>query len=344
MPLKLAIAGATGLVGSELIGIINRQRPRLADVGLFASSDSVGEELEILGQAAPVADLATCDFDRYDAALFCVGDELSAEFVPRAREAGCAVVDKSNSFRLQDGVPLVVAGVNDEQITAQSQLAANPNCTTIVLAHALGVLKRDFGLKSVFAASYQSVSGAGRDGINWLLLELEPCFLEEGFEEPPELDPESIAFNVLPQIGRLDEHGRAREEVKLIEETRKILAMPELRIVAHTVRVPVLIGHAIAVTVELNTAASATELAAAWQETPACKYMEDELPTPLGCRHHEQVEVGRLRAEPQLDNGWSFFVCGDNLRIGAALNGWRILELMSRAGAVPEINSTGEAV
>jgi len=343
LPLRLAIVGATGLVGSEVIAILNRERPQLAKVGLFASSARVGEFLEIEGANLPILDLAHCDFGSFDAALFCVGDELSAQYVPAARAAGCAVVDKSNTYRLDPAVPLVVAGVNEQTITADSGLVANPNCTTIVLLHALAPLKQRFGLRTVFAASYQSVSGAGRDGVTWLLNELEACFDAERFEEPAELDSASIAFNVQPGIGRLDESGRASEESKLIAETRKILALPELRVVAHAVRVPVLIGHSVAVTVELDQPANATDLATAWQATPTCQYLADALPTPLGSRRHNRVEIGRLRAEPQLVNGWSFFVCGDNLRIGAALNGWWILQAMARAGVVPLFSKAGIA-
>lgn len=343
MALRLAIAGATGVVGSELLEIINREQPQLAGLGLYASSASAGDSLDVLGSAVTVRDLAQCDFTQYDAALFCVGDELSAQYVPLAREAGCAVVDKSNTYRLDPAVPLVVAGVNEQTITADSRLVANPNCTTIVLLNALAPLQRSFGLRSVFAASYQSVSGAGRAAVTQLISELERSGVTAEHQDPAALTPDAIAFNVQPRIGRLDAAGRASEETKLIEETRKILDDPQLSIVAHAVRVPVLVGHSIATTVELYSTAGAPDIEQAWRETPTCSYLDAELPTPLGSRRHDQVEIGRLRAEPQLQNGWSFFVSGDNLRIGAALNGWWILQAMARAGAIPQFSATGEA-
>jgi aspartate-semialdehyde dehydrogenase len=212
-----------------------------------------------------VGDFTRCAFGNYDAAFFCVGGRAIGGVRSAALAAG-AVVDKSNAYRLRAGIPLVVAGVN-EQITAQSKLLANPNCTTIVLAHALGALQRRFGLRSVFAATYQSVSGAGREGVTWLVAELARSEVADSLK-PGALSGESIAYNVQPRIGRLDAAGRAGEEVKLIEETRKILALPELPVVAHAVRVPVPVGHAIAVTVELDAPASAADLAKAWRETP----------------------------------------------------------------------------
>lgn len=337
MGFNLAIAGATGVVGSELIDIINEQQPHLAEVGLFASSASAGEQREVLGQLRPVQDLAECDFNRYDAALFCIGDELSAKYVPLALSAGCAVVDKSNTYRLEPAVPLVVAGVNEHALTAETKLVANPNCTTIVMLQAVGPLHHSFGIRSIFAATYQSVSGAGRPGVSKLCSELASAPVDPFTLRPAQLTRDSIAHNVLAQIGRLNELGQAGEEVKLIQETRKILEAVELPVVAHAVRVPVIVGHSIAITVELEAPVRAEQLVGAWMDSAACAYMADELPTPLTSSRKDVVEIGRLRAEPQLRHGWSFFVCGDNLRIGAALNGWWILEAMSKAGAVPEL-------
>lgn len=341
MALRLAIAGATGVVGSELLDIINHQQPQLSDIGLYASSSSVGQQREVLGLSRQVEDLATCDFSQFDAALFCIGDELSEKYVPVALAAGCAVIDKSNTYRMKADVPLVVAGTNAALITAETKLVANPNCTTIVMVHALSPLQRRIGLHSVFAATYQSVTGAGRPGAIKLLDELAKAEADPFNLRPAALTRDSIAQNVHPQIGRLNELGQASEEAKLINETRKILDKAELQVVAHAVRVPVIIGHAIAVTVELDKPVEADELQAAWAESPTCEYLDHELPTPLSSSRHDRVEIGRLRAEPQLQNGWSFFVCGDNLRIGAALNGWWILEAMAKAGAVPEFQSAG---
>lgn len=336
MNLRLAIAGATGLVGGELLKIIEQQRPALDKLGLYASAHSAGEEITVLGQARRVEALADCDFARYDAALFCIGDELSREYVPRATAVGCRVVDKSNCFRLDPQVPLLVPGVNDAAWQPGGLLAANPNCTTIVLMHALAPLKERFGLRRVFAATYQSLSGAGKDAAQGLLDETRTALQTwQGLYSG--LPASSSAFNVQPRIGGINEYGQTSEEAKLVAETRKILDLRELPVVSHAVRVPVTVGHAIAVTVELERQARAEDILDAWRATPVVRVLEGmQVPTPAGSSMHDQVEAGRLREEPGVDNGWSFFISGDNLRIGAALNGWRILELMLRAGMPQE--------
>jgi aspartate-semialdehyde dehydrogenase len=335
MGLKLAIVGATGLVGQQLITIIDAQRPDLESVGLIASESSAGSRLDVLGRQCPVMALGDCDFSAYDASFFCVGDELSARFVPEAVSGGSAVVDKSNAFRLDDQVPLVVAGINSDTITAEHRLVANPNCTTIVLAHALAPLHRRFGLELVFAATYQSVTGAGRPGAEALHGGIQTTSFDPDTWRPLQPQPDSIAYNLHPRIGAIDVQGRAGEEAKLVSESRKILAAPGLPFAAHAVRVPVLVGHAIAVTVRLSTRASADELCQTWREAADVRLLGDTAPTPVSAAGHDQVEVGRLRAEPDMERTWSFFVCGDNLRIGAALNGWRILAVMEALGTVP---------
>jgi len=336
--LRLAIAGATGLVGQEMLAIIERERPELDSLGLFASQASAGHHFTLLEQEYTVAELADCDFSKYDAAFFCIGDELSRHYVPRAQEAGCRIVDKSNAFRLADNVPLVVPEVNGSVITARHKLIANPNCTTIVLTQALGPLNREFGLRRVFAATYQSVSGAGRDSAAELIDTTRALNLTADGWRGRELDPTQMAFNVIARIGRFDELGRAGEEAKLVAESKKILDAPDLPVVAHAVRVPVLAGHAIAVTVELNSDVEPADIEQAWNQAPAVSYAADVLPTPVGSCRHEQVEVGRLRREPELQHTWSFFSCGDNLRIAAALNGWRILALMAQRGIIPSLS------
>jgi len=334
MGLKLAVAGATGLVGQELLRIVEEQLDGVEDLGLYASAASSGLTQSWLNRKWRIAELAGCDFSKYDAAFFCVGDELSAKHVPRALQAGCAVVDKSNTYRLSPDVPLVVSGVNDEAIKANNRLVANPNCSTIILAHALAPLARRYGLRRVWAATYQSVSGAGGPGVDQLARQMSNQGAPHALLKRPQTDAESFAYNVVPAIGKLDGLGRCGEEAKLVEETRKILSLPQLSVIAHSVRVPVVIGHSIAVTVELDTHADRDELANAWWEAPDVLYMGEALPEPLSAARHDQVEVGRLRPEPQLKHGWSFFVSGDNLRLGAALNGWRILELMIDAGVL----------
>lgn len=335
MALSIAIVGATGLVGHELLRVIEAAEPQ-ARLGLFASANSAGRRLHFAGGELAVEDLAHCDFTRFDAALFCIGDELSAQYVPEALKAGCCVVDKSNAFRLDAAVPLVVAGVNDEAVAAGSLLCANPNCSTIILAHALAPLQREFGLARVWASTYQSVSGAGTAGVDSLARQLRETGGAEELLARRHYDAAQLAYNVVPSIGGHDPQGRCSEEAKLVDETRKIFALPDLPVIAHAVRVPVVIGHSISVTVELGQPADLGQVAAAWQGAPDLAWLGEGLPTPLGSARHDKVEVGRLRAEPGVPRGINFFVSGDNLRLGAALNGWRILLLMRAAGAVKE--------
>lgn len=328
---RTAIVGATGLVGARLLEIARNAAVPGNQLGLFASSASAGHPVLYRDTELVVEDLANCNFSSFRGVLFCIGDELSARYVPQALDAGCLVVDKSNAFRMNPEVPLVVAGVNDAAVDGESRLAANPNCTTIVLCHALAPLAAAFGLKSVWTATYQSVSGAGRDAAAGLLAETTE--LIESFSGAPAQpgNPETIGFNVLPAIGAMDDSGRCSEEAKLINETRKILSSPALHVIAHTVRVPVTVGHAVAVTVELETQASTAELQAKWRDAADLRYLETGMPTPAGSARHDQVEVGRLRQEDSAGRLFSFFACGDNINIAAALNGWRIYQLLAAA-------------
>jgi aspartate-semialdehyde dehydrogenase len=328
---RIAIVGATGLVGAKLLEIARNAAIPGDQLGLFASSASAGQPVLYRDTELVVEDLAECNFGSFRGVFFCIGDELSASYVPQALDAGCLVVDKSNAFRMNPEVPLVVAGVNDAAVNGESRLAANPNCTTIVLCHALAPLAAAFGLKSVWTASYQSVSGAGRDAATGLIEESAQLIESYGGAPAQPGNPESTGFNVLPAIGSMDEAGRCSEEAKLINETRKILSARALPVTAHTVRVPVTVGHAVAVTVELDTAASTTELQAKWRDAADIRFMESGLPTPAGSAQHDQVEVGRLRQEDAAGKLFSFFACGDNINIAAALNGWRIYRLLAAA-------------
>jgi aspartate-semialdehyde dehydrogenase len=333
MGVRLAIAGATGLVGQKLLEIIARERGDIEHIGCFASRESAGKTVRCGTDELTVEALADCDFHDYDAAFFAIGDELSAHYAPLANAAGCAVVDKSNAFRMHPGVPLVVAGVNDTAIDTSSQLVANPNCSTIILMHALGPIEREFGISKIFATTYQSVSGAGGSGVDALASQISAGPDARQIVQGAEADSDGFAYNVVPAIGGMRD-GRCSEERKLIEESKKILGRPELIVVAHAARVPVVVGHSIAVTFELQRLVTREQLISVLDHAPDVIYMEDELPSPLTSQQHIAVEVGRLRGEEGLDNGWSCFVSGDNINIGAALNGWRILQLMHKHGVV----------
>lgn len=328
---RIAIIGATGLVGAKLVEIAGKAGVPGEQLALFASADSAGRPVKYRDADLTIEDLVNCNFGTFGAVLFCIGDALSASYVPQALDAGCLVVDKSNAFRMSPEVPLVVAGANDAAIDGNSRLAANPNCTTIVLVHALAPLAEKLQIKSIWAASYQSVSGAGRQAAMDLLDETQE--LLKAYDDVPALpgNASSIGFNLQPAIGGIDTSGRCSEESKLINETRKIFGLPGLHFVAHTVRVPVTIGHSLAVTVELEQEAEPNELKALWQDCANVKYMDGGMPTPAGAAQHEQVEVGRLRQEDAGGRVYSFFAAGDNINIAAALNGWRIYQLLAAA-------------
>lgn len=333
MGVRLAIAGATGLVGQKLLQIIARERGDIEHIGCFASRSSAGKTLRCGSEELTVQSLADCDFHEYDAAFFAIGDELSAHYVPLANAAGCAVVDKSNAFRMHPDVPLVVGGVNDAAVSSRSMLVANPNCSTIILMHALAPIEREFGISKIFATTYQSVSGAGGSGVDALAEQIARSPSAREIVRGAEVDSDGFAYNVVPAVGGMRD-GRCSEERKLIEESRKILGRPDMMVVAHAARVPVVVGHSIAVTFELQRLVTREQLIQVLDHAPNVIYMEDELPSPLTSQHHIAVEVGRLRGEEGLDNGWSCFVSGDNINIGAALNGWRILQLMRSHGVV----------
>lgn len=327
--MRLAIIGASGLVGTEYLRIMQAQGSAVDELIPVASSRSVGRSLQLGGREFRFRDLEDFDFSECDYALFCVGDELSRRFVPMALEAGAGVVDKSNTYRMDPEVPLVVGGVNDGDVKRGQRLVANPNCSTIILCHGLAPL-RQFGIRRIWVATYQSMSGAGREGVRRLQAELAAVNLDElsGRADGPE---GNIAHNVVPGIGGIDEELRCSEESKLLNETRKILSSPGLAIIPHAVRVPVSVGHSMAVTVELERRMTFDRLVSAWSGSPDLAFRTDGLPGPLSSSRHQQVEIGRLREEQGIENGWSFFLSGDNVSIGAALNGWRLLQLLMAA-------------
>lgn len=326
--MKLAIIGASGLVGAEYLRIIERNPAGIDELIPVASSRSAGGTMHALGRDQLIRDLAHFDFSECDFALFCVGDELSRRFVPAALEAGVAVVDKSNAYRMDPQVPLVVGGVNDDAVDKGCRLVANPNCSTIILCHGLKPLQQ-FGISRVWVATYQSMSGAGRAGVEKLSVDIGNAVQDASGRSDAEED--SIAHNVIPGIGGLDAELRCSEESKLLNETRKILDVPDLPVIPHAVRVPVSVGHSMAVSVEFERHVTVDRILSAWNGSEDLSLRLEGLPGPLSSSRHEKVEVGRLREEPGLQRGWSFFLSGDNLNIGAALNGWRLLQLLRRA-------------
>ncbi len=333
--MRIAVVGATGLVGQRLIRYLLRE-PAFAGAEIlpFASERSAGGELTVEGQ--PFTVLSTAELSAhapYEVAFTAVGDQLSRTLVPELREMSRVVIDKSRTFRLDPEVPLVVAGVNDHALREHRGLVANPNCSTIELCHLLGPL-RELSPTRVLVATYQSVSGAGQQALVRFHRELDQIAHARDLDEKV-LSPEMLAANLIPQIGHLEEEGYASEEEKLSEESKKILSLPHLRVEATAVRVPVFVGHAMAVTVEFARPADPAEVERLLRASPHIRYFPqagDALPSPLTAATHDQVEVGRLRPSRVFAGGVSLFACADNLGIGAALNGVRIARALVREG------------
>jgi aspartate-semialdehyde dehydrogenase len=331
----VAVAGATGAVGTTMLSILEARDFPVASLRLFASSRSTGREVDTAWGPVVVEDLATADPAGIDVALFSAGGARSREHAPRFAAAGCVVVDNSSAFRMDPRVPLVVAGVNDEAVGDHEGIVANPNCTTMVLMMAAAPLHRAAGLRRLVATSYQSVSGSGQSGMDVLWHELEilgkdrEALVTGGWSEPgSELYSRPIGFNVLPHAGSFTDEGYTDEEWKLVNETRKILESPDIRVEPMCVRVPVMVGHGIAATMFFDRPLDVAEAQQLLAASPGAALWDDaRVPTPLDSAGIDDVLVGRVRATIGDPGGISLWAVGDNLRKGAALNAVQLAEL-----------------
>lgn len=328
--LTVAVVGATGAVGAELLRVLEERRFPLGELRAFASPGSAGRALRFRGRALAVEPLAPERLAGVDLAFFSAGAALAREWAPRAVEAGALVVDNSSAFRADPAVPLVVPEV-DPRVEAGARLLANPNCTTTLLCLALAPLERAAGLVRVVVATYQAASGAGARA----LAELEEQAADAlAGREPRVLHlPRALAFNLIPQVGPFLPDGSSQEEDKVLRETRRILRLPDLRLSATCVRVPVRRAHSLAVWVELARPLSpvaARELLAA---APGLRLEDDpaagRYPTPREAEGRDEVLVGRVRTDPGApgERGLALFLSGDQLRKGAALNAVQVAEL-----------------
>lgn len=342
----LAIVGATGAVGTVMIDIINnRESVPWGDIRLIASARSAGKKITVRGVERTVVELSPEAFDGVDIALFDVPDEVSAQWAPIAAERGAIAVDNSGAFRMDPNVPLVVPEVNPEKVRERPKgIIANPNCTTLSMMAALGALHREFGLKELVVASYQAASGAGQEGIDRLYAEIEAlagkrvgvragdvaeALAAAGLpEETPFKAP--LAMNVVPWAGSRKDDGWTSEELKVRNESRKILGIPDLKVSATCVRVPVLTTHALAVHATFERPVTVEQARKVFQEQPTIVLQDDHenqvFPTPAGVVGEDPTYVGRIRQALDFPNTLDFFVCGDNLRKGAALNTYQIAE------------------
>lgn len=333
---NVAIVGATGMVGQTIIQVLQERNFPIAGLKLLASSRSAGREIEVMGRTYKVEEAQPEAFAGVDVAFFSAGGSVSEKLVPEAVKRGTVVIDNSSAFRMAEDVPLVVPEVNPEALAEHKGLIANPNCSTIQMVVALRPLQQAAGLKRVVVSTYQAVSGAGKQAVDEMLAQSEAVlagksdFAKERFPHANAKVRHQIAFNMLPQIDVFVDDGYTKEEMKMINETRKILGLPGLRITATTVRVPVINGHSESVNVELEQPLSTDEVREILGKAPGVVVMDDpaELlyPMPALLSGRDEVFVGRIRVDRSVEYGINMWVVSDNIRKGAATNSVQIAE------------------
>lgn len=326
--LAVAVVGATGAVGREFLRVIAERRLPVGTMRLYASNASAGTSIEFRGEALPVSSPDSADWKGLDVVFLSAGAEVSRLISPRIAAAGAVAIDNSFAFRLDPETPLVVPEVNAEAIRTHRGIIANPNCSTIQLVVALAPLERAARIARVVVSTYQSVSGTGLAAVEELRRQSEAAL--GGQVAPCEVYPHPIAFNVLPHIDRFLEDGSTLEELKMVEETRKILGRPDLRVAVTTVRVPVFRGHSEAVAVEFERALPAEEARRLLEEAPgvavADRPAEAVYPLPIDAAGRDEVFVGRIRRDASVPHGLLLWIVADNLRKGAATNAVQIAE------------------
>lgn len=325
---NVAIVGATGAVGIEMIKTLEKRQFPVAKLTLLASARSVGKKLKFRGQEIKVQELTRESFTGIDIALFSAGGSISREFAPAAVKAGCVVVDNSSAMRMDESVPLVIPEINPADIKRHQGIIANPNCTTAVTLMALYPLHQAFGVKRIFASSYQAVSGTGAKAIEEL--ERQVAEVVAGHPVTKEVYPHQIAFNVLPHVDSFLPSGYTKEEMKMQNEGRKIMHHATFKASVTCVRVPVYRAHSVAVSAEFEKPVSVEAARAVLQKAPGLDVVDspekNEYPLPLLAAEKYNCQVGRLRLDCAFENGLCFWVAGDQLLKGAALNAVQIAE------------------
>ncbi len=331
MAYSVVVVGATGAVGRELLKTLAERKFPVSRVAALASGRSVGQQVSFgEKEVLKVQSLDAFDFHGWDIGLFSPGAEVSAIHAPRAAAAGATVIDNTSHFRMEPDVPLVVPEVNPEALSRiRRGIVANPNCSTIQLVVALKPLHDKFRIRRVVVATYQSVSGAGKAGMDELWSQSRATFVNDPVE--PQEFTKTIAYNCIPHIDRFMDDGSTKEEWKMTVETRKILD-PDIKLVATCVRVPVFVGHSEAVNVEFEHPVTAAEARGVLRAAPGVTVIDSRddggYATPLDCAGEDDVFVSRLRRDPTVTHGLSFWCVSDNLRKGAALNAVQIAETL----------------
>ena len=328
---NVAVVGATGLVGQTFLKVLKERKFPVENLYLYASARSAGKVINWEGKDYTVIELKDENIkEDIDVALFSAGGGISKEFAPKFRDKGAVVVDNSSAWRMDKDIPLVVPEANPEALKNHGGIIANPNCSTIQVMPILKVLQDKYGLKRVVYSTYQAVAGAGKKGLD---------DLENNLQGKPSTNfPHQIAFNALPHIDVFLENGYTKEEEKMINETKKILNLPDLKVTATCVRIPVKFGHGVSVNVELERPFELEDVVKAFEEKEGVIVQNDGknkvYPMPITAQDTDEVYVGRIRRDDTVDNGLNLWVVADNIRKGAATNTIQIAETLIKEGAL----------
>jgi aspartate-semialdehyde dehydrogenase len=332
--LNVAVAGATGAVGNQMIACLEELNFPIKSLRLLASQRSVGRQLRFKGELIEVQELREDSFKGIDIALFSAGGGPSERFAPAAAAAGCVVIDNSSAWRMDPRVPLVVPEVNPHAIAEYKNkgIIANPNCSTIQMVVALNPIHRKYGIRRIVVSTYQSVSGTGKKAIDELFNQTRAMI--NFLEVERSVYPHRIAFNCLPHIDKFMENGYTKEEMKMIHETRKILEDPSIGVTATTVRVPVFFGHSEAVNVETHRPCPPEEVRELLEASPGVKVVDDparnQYPLAIQAAGQDLTWVGRIRKDESVENGINLWIVADNIRKGAATNAVQIGQVLAK--------------
>lgn len=324
---RLSLVGATGAVGTQFLRVIDHLDLSFSSLDLIASKRSAGSTVTFRGRALPVVAIEDYDFSKCDVSFFTAGSKVSGEYGPRAAAAGCIVVDNTSRFRLDEGIDLIVPQLNGSlvQRNRAGSIIANPNCSTIQIVKVLAPIRELFGVRDVVVSTYQAASGAGQKAVDELLAHTRsetPAPRSEYFRAP-------LAFNVVPVIDELYPSGWTKEELKIVHESRKIMQVPELRLTATAVRVPVVVGHSVAMFTRTERPVDVAALLDSFarnREVVACP--DDRIPTPRFIAERDKTYVGRIRLDPDDPRGLWTWIVADNLWVGAAYNGGQIIQML----------------
>ena len=329
---SVAVAGATGAVGNQMISCLEERNFPISSIKFLASHRSVGRKLRFKGDEIPVEELKADSFKGVDIALFSAGGGTSIQFSPIAANSGCVVVDNSSAWRMDPDIPLIVPEVNSHAIAGYKNkgIIANPNCSTIQMVVALNPIHKKYGIKRIVVSTYQAVSGTGKKAIDELFDQTRAMINFIDWEK--RVYPHRIAFNCLPHIDVFQDNGYTKEEMKMVNETRKILEDDTIGVTATTVRIPVFYGHSESINVETRSPASVKEVRALLEKAPGVKVVDDPknnlYPLAIDAAGKDETLVGRIRKDESIENGINLWVVADNIRKGAATNAVQIAELL----------------